>query len=279
VANLSTSGGGYLDLDTPVSAASYEAAMLAAGAGIEAVDLALGGEGENAFLLVRPPGHHALRTHGMGFCLFNNIAVAARHALEARGIERILIFDWDVHHGNGTQDAFYEEASVLFVSMHQQHHYPGTGQAEEIGAAEGRGFTANVPLPAGHGDAAVLAVFDRLLEPLARAFRPQLVLASAGYDSQFRDPLGGLTLSEEAFGWMGFRLRALAQDLQAAGPVCFLEGGYDPQMLGRSITKTLEGLAGNPVELPADKKGVEKGVVQSTIDRLAPFWPGVFVPE
>jgi acetoin utilization deacetylase AcuC-like enzyme len=269
---LAHGGGGRLDWDTVVSSASYDAALLAAGAGLEAVARAAE---EPAFLLVRPPGHHAVRSHGMGFCLFNSIAIAAADALERLGLERVLIFDWDVHHGNGTQDAFYDDARVLFVSMHQEHHYPGTGAAQDVGAGEGQGFTVNLPLPAGCGDGAAILLFARILEPLARSFRPQLVLVSTGYDSQAHDPLGGLGLSEEAFQWMAARLRSLALDLGAGGPVCFLEGGYNPGMMGASISGTLRGLAGEEVALRAEIHHREEYALERTLGQASRFWPGL----
>jgi acetoin utilization deacetylase AcuC-like enzyme len=179
VHGLAAGGGGWLDWDTAVSPESYDAALLAAGAGLSAVDLAVQ-NGQRAFMLVRPPGHHAMPSRGMGFCLFNNIAVAAAHPLEAKGLERVLIVDWDVHHGNGTQAAFSADPRVLFVSSHQAGHYPGTGRAREVGTGAGTGYTVNVPLQPGDGDGAVRLIFESLVEPLARAFEPQLILVSAG---------------------------------------------------------------------------------------------------
>ena len=263
-------GGGSLDLDTVISARSYEAALLAAGAGVEAVDQALDG-GTRAFLLVRPPGHHALRDRGMGFCLFNNIAIAALHALEARGLRRVLIFDWDVHHGNGTQEAFYADPRVLFISMHMSPHYPGTGAVDEVGAGRAAGCTVNVPLRGGCGDGAVAQVFALLVEPLARAFRPELVLVSSGYDSQAGDPLGGLGFSEAAFQWMAAELGRLAE-AAAAGPVCFLEGGYDPEMLGRSVVATVRGLAGEPVAFAPAATPLEHAAVVAAVRVQARYW-------
>ncbi|GAI04383.1 unnamed protein product, partial [marine sediment metagenome] len=180
-------GGGWLDADTVVSPASYDAALYAAGGAIKAVDGVLSGEVESAFALVRPPGHHALRWEAMGFCLFNNIAIAAKHALNSYRLERILIVDFDVHHGNGTQDAFYHDPSVLYFSAHQYPFYPGSGHFDETGAGPGEGYTVNVPLPAWCGDSEYLRVFEEILAPVARRFSPQLILVSAGYDAHWSD--------------------------------------------------------------------------------------------
>ncbi len=278
VSDLSAGGGGRLDWDTVVSPFSCEAALLAAGAGLQATRAAVE-RGQRAFLLVRPPGHHAVFHRGMGFCLFNNIAVAATYALEELGLERVLIVDWDVHHGNGTQAAFYSDPRVVFVSLHEANHYPGTGGAGETGAREAAGHTANVPVPAGSGDGAALALFRDLLEPLARAFGPQLILVSAGYDSQEGDPLGDLRLSTTAFQWMAARLSRLADQLGAAGPVCFLEGGYDPGMMARSIVATIRGLQEQLPDFSPLVSPVEQEAVHLTIAAIRDDWQGVFPPN
>ena len=274
LATLASAGGGRLDWDTGVSPASYEAALLAAGAGVDAVGRAVEA-GERSFLLVRPPGHHALYSRGMGFCLLNKIAVAAACALKELGLERVLIVDWDVHHGNGTQDAFFADRRVLFISMHQDHHYPGTGGREEVGVREGAGYTVNVPVAQGSGDGAVLSLFRRVVEPLARGFRPQLILVSAGFDSQEGDPLGGLRLSEAAFQWMAARLVALAQGLGAAGPVCFLEGGYDPELMAHSVVATVRGLQGVEPPFVPEVQPAEEAAVSATLEAVRSYWPGV----
>jgi acetoin utilization deacetylase AcuC-like enzyme len=271
IRRLAAEGGGWLDWDTAVSPKSFEAATRAAGAGIAAVDRALTGE-QKAFMLVRPPGHHACAARGMGFCLFNNIAVAAAHALEERGLERVLIVDWDVHHGNGTQEIFYDDPRVLFFSLHEFPHYPGTGSTREVGAGTGAGYTVNVPLQAGASDGAVLEAFESLLAPLARAFAPQLLLVSAGYDSQSGDPLGDLRFSRVAFQWMAARLLGMAQELGAAGPLCFLEGGYAPDLLASSIVATLTGLSG---ELPPFQPFVTEGDradIRGALEAIRPWW-------
>jgi acetoin utilization deacetylase AcuC-like enzyme len=275
VRKVAEDGGGWLDMDTAVSPQSYEAALLAAGAGLLAVDRSLE-TGQRAFMLVRPPGHHACRNRGMGFCLFNNIAVAAAHALEERGLERVLIVDWDVHHGNGTQSMFYGESRVLFLSTHEAGHYPGTGMAREVGSGEAAGFTVNVPLQPGDGDGAVRQTFDTLLAPLARAFRPQLVLVSAGYDPQAGDPLGDLRFSQTSFQWMAARLVQLVEETGAVGPLCFLEGGYVPAMMARSVVATIKGLGGDLPEFAPVVTQDERADVRETLEEIRPFWKGAF---
>jgi acetoin utilization deacetylase AcuC-like enzyme len=271
---LAEEGGGRLDWDTVVSPRSYEAALMAAGAGLMAVDRCLSG-GQNAFMLVRPPGHHACRSRGMGFCLFNNIAIAAAYALDELGLDRVLIVDWDVHHGNGTQAAFYTDPRVLFFSTHLAGHFPGTGKAREVGGGEGAGHTVNIPLQAGGGDGAVLLAFESLLAPLARAFQPQLVLISAGYDPQAGDPLGGLCFSETSFQWMSAYLLGLSQEIGASGPLCFLEGGYVPEMMAASVVATLRGLLGEVPPFAPAVSADERADVRETLEEIKPYWKGV----
>jgi len=273
VRRLAESGGGRLDWDTVVSPDSYEAALFAAGAGLQAVDRALEST-QRAFMLVRPPGHHACRFRGMGFCLFNNIAIAALHAIEERGLERVLIFDWDVHHGNGTQEAFYVDPRVLFISTHMAGHYPGTGMTREVGSGPGRGYTVNIPLQRGGGDGAVRMMFDQLVVPLGRAFRPQLLLVSAGYDTQRGDPLGGLTFSQDAFQWMAATLRDLCDELDAPGPLFFLEGGYVPDMMAASVVATLRGTLGEKPVFEPPLSPDEKADVREAIEEIKPYWNG-----
>jgi acetoin utilization deacetylase AcuC-like enzyme len=274
VRQISERGGGSLDMDTTLSPDSYQAALLAAGAGIQAVTDALQ-TGRRAFLLVRPPGHHAGRSRGMGFCLFNSIAVAAAHARAEFGVERVLILDWDVHHGNGTQDIFSDDPHVLYLSFHEKDHYPGTGAAGDVGRGAGAGFSVNAPLTSGSGDGAALLFFSALVEPLARAWRPELLLVSSGFDSQAGDPLGDLALSGTAYQWMAARLCALADELGAAGPVCFLEGGYDPRRMAASIVLTVKGLRGESVEFePRVTVGEERGV-SAAVEAIRPYWEGV----
>ncbi|HYC55571.1 MAG TPA: histone deacetylase, partial [Candidatus Binatia bacterium] len=188
------------DADTPASPGSFEAARLAAGGAIAMADAILAGEADNGFAALRPPGHHAEAWRPMGFCLFNNVAVVARHLRQARGLERVLIVDWDVHHGNGTQNSFYDDDSVMYVSTHQYPFYPGTGAVAEIGAGNAAGYNLNVPMPVGAGDQHFYAAFRELIVPVARQFRPQFVLVSAGFDAHRNDPLASLTLSTDAYG-------------------------------------------------------------------------------
>jgi acetoin utilization deacetylase AcuC-like enzyme len=267
-------GGGSLDLDTTISPRSYDAALCAAGAGIQAVEEAVR-TGSRAFMLVRPPGHHALRTRGMGFCLFNNIAVAAAHARAELGLERVLILDWDVHHGNGTQDIFYDDPHVLYMSFHERDHYPGTGAACDVGSGSGEGYTVNAPLAGGDGDGAALLFFSALVEPLARAWRPQLVLISSGFDSEAGDPLGDLRLSASAYQWMAGRLLDLAGEVGAAGPLCFLEGGYDPRRVAAAIVSTIKGLQGAALGFEPLATAAEMRDVSAAVKELKPYWEGV----
>ena len=215
-----------LDPDTICTASSFEVARLAAGAAIQAVE-------QSGFALVRPPGHHALRDRSMGFCLFNNIAVAARFAQRELGIGRLAILDWDVHHGNGTQDEFWDDEGVLFVSIHQWPFYPGSG-----GPGEGNATTLNVPLAVGAGDDEYLQHLEEVVEPAVRAFEPELLLVSAGFDAAASDPIGGMTVSEEGFRELGRRASGLARRLALV-----LEGGYDVESLALLVGASLEGLS------------------------------------
>ncbi len=238
VRTFAAGGGGWLDGDTLVGPDSVDVAALAAGAGIAAVDAALDGEAPHGFVLGRPPGHHATPVRGMGFCIFNSIAVAAAHAL-ARGLERVLIVDWDVHHGNGTQDAFYESDRVLFASLHQWPLYPGTGDAFERGEGAGAGYTINVPLPAGTGDIGYLDAFATHIGPAADAFRPEVVLVSAGFDAHADDPLANMHMTEKGFAELARQVVRIANTHAEGRIVAFLEGGYDPAALAASVVATL----------------------------------------
>jgi acetoin utilization deacetylase AcuC-like enzyme len=230
-----------LDPDTVLCKASYHAALLAAGGMIRAVDLAA--EGENAFALVRPPGHHALPDRGMGFCLFNNIAIGARHARKI-GYERVLIVDWDVHHGNGTAHVFYDDPSVFYFSVHQYPHYPGTGSSDEAGVGAGHGYTFNVPLPAGSGDAEYADVFEKILVPAATRFDPDIVLVSAGFDAHIDDPLAGMAVTTAGFGKMASVVCSIADRCCEGRLAMVLEGGYDLYALSHSVVGVLEVMAG-----------------------------------
>jgi acetoin utilization deacetylase AcuC-like enzyme len=240
-----------LDGDTPTSNRSYEVALLAAGGVISAVDAVMDSVVgvDSVFALVRPPGHHAEPDMSMGFCLFNNVAIAARYA-QHRGLEKVLIVDWDVHHGNGTQKAFYEDSSVLYFSIHQYPHFPGTGKVNEMGVGEGRGYSINVPLPGGANDADYLYVFNEIMGPAARKFRPDIILVSAGQDGHRDDPLAGMNLTSAGFGQMTGVVRSLAEELCGGRLVLTLEGGYDYGALSDSIVVIFRALMGEIDDVP-----------------------------
>lgn len=244
VKKLAEQGGGWLDADTVVSSGSYEAALYAAGGAMEAVAAVMGGEVGNAFALVRPPGHHATPRGAMGFCLFNNVAIAARYALETFALGRILIIDFDVHHGNGTQEAFYDDPRVFYISTHQYPYYPGTGQTEETGRGDGAGTTINIPLPAGCGDTEYEQVFTQIIAPAARRFSPQLILVSAGYDAHWRDELAMMWVTVTGFARMAETITGLAGELCRERLVLCLEGGYDLAALAASVKATFDVLLG-----------------------------------
>ncbi|HTU85543.1 MAG TPA: histone deacetylase [Solirubrobacteraceae bacterium] len=274
IERVCATGGGHLDLDTVVSPGSFEAALHAAGGAVEMVDLLLDRATPSAFSAHRPPGHHALPARAMGFCLFNNIAVAARHALDARGLERVMILDWDVHHGNGTNDIFHDCDQVLFVSIHQSPLYPGTGPASDIGSGAARGFTVNLPVAPGSGDEVFCSLVDQVAVPLARTFAPQLVLISAGYDAHRDDPLGECAVTEEGFAAMTRSVRWVGETLDA--PVgCVLEGGYDLEALASSVAATLAALR-EPAQAPdADGHREASPVVAQALERVGQWWPAL----
>jgi len=221
--------------DTSVSPTSWEAALRAAGCALAAVDAVMRGEADNAFCAVRPPGHHANANRGMGFCVLNNVALAARHAQRRHGISRVLIVDWDVHHGNGTQDIFYEDDSVFFFSTHQSPLYPGTGRATEAGAGKGLGATLNCPLPAGSGRAEIFEAFEQKLIPAADAFQPEFVIISAGFDSRIGDPLGNFKLTDEDFADLTAMMLAVAKKHAGGRLISALEGGYNLAGLASAV--------------------------------------------
>ena len=274
IERVCATGGGFLDADTVVSPHSFEAALHAAGGAVRMVDLLLEGKAPRAFSAHRPPGHHAETSQAMGFCLFNNIAVAAQYALDRRGLERVMIVDWDVHHGNGTNDIFHATDRVLFVSIHQSPLYPGTGPASDVGSGEGRGFTVNLPVPPGAGDRLFCSFVDQVVDPLARSFSPQLILISAGYDAHRDDPLAECELTEDGYAAM---TRSIRRTCEALGvPVgCVLEGGYALGALARSVAATLAALS---EPLPAPEPGPDAVadaplLVRHARERLAQWWP------
>jgi acetoin utilization deacetylase AcuC-like enzyme len=237
----STSGANQyaLDGDTITSRDSYGVSLLAVGGFLRLLDVIAAGESRAGFALVRPPGHHARPDQAMGFCLFNTIAIGAQHVKRVHGAKRVLIVDWDVHHGNGTQEIFYEDPSVFFISTHQYPFYPGTGAAREVGSGAGEGYTLNIPLPAGCADAEYLGVFHDIVVQAAGSFRPDWILVSAGFDPHKRDPLAGMGVTEKGFASMAAALLRLA-DTHAAGRIAFLlEGGYDLNALSASVAAVL----------------------------------------
>jgi acetoin utilization deacetylase AcuC-like enzyme len=265
----STQLGLWLDHDTYTTVASWDAALYAAGAVLQATDAVVEGRAANAFALVRPPGHHATPARPMGFCLFNSIAIAARHALDTHGLERVAIVDYDVHHGNGTQDVFYGERRALFCSMHGSPLYPGTGAASETGAGDAVGTTLNVPLPHGAGDVGGARVFDELIAPAVRRFAPQMIFVSAGFDGHWADPLGPLALSVAGYAALTGRLLALAGELCEGRIVLVLEGGYDRQALGACVVAALRVLLGrDPGADPLGPAGGEEPDLSALIERL-----------
>ena len=242
VRQVAGQGGIWLDPDTYVSQRSYDAALRAAGGCLAAVDAVLAAEVESAFCLVRPPGHHATPWRAMGFCLFNNVAVAVEYARRRHGLRRLAVVDFDVHHGNGTNDAFYFDPDVLYFSTHEYPFYPGGGHWRETGQGAGEGATVNVPLPAGSGDAVFSRIWEDLLAPVVRRFEPELVLVSAGYDGHFADPLASLALSAAGYYEMVAGLRDLARELCGGRLVLTLEGGYELTALSWSVRGSLEAL-------------------------------------
>ena len=270
ISRAAAAGGGYLDPDTVLSAGSFDAALHAAGGAVAMVDLVLDGAAPCAFSCHRPPGHHALIARAMGFCLFNNIAVAARHAVAGRGLERVMIVDFDVHHGNGTNDIFHADPSVLFVSIHEWPLYPGTGSAADVGSGAGAGFTVNLPVPGGSGDHVFTSLVRGVALPLALAWEPQLLLISAGFDAHQADPLADCLVTEAGYAAMGGLLAGVALELGIpVGGV--LEGGYDLRALSRSLAATLEALAAGGVG-PAEADGLAPVAVAAR-ERLAERWP------
>ncbi len=242
VEKAALTGGGWLDGDTYCTARSYDVALRAAGAAMHAADLVMRGESRAAFGLVRPPGHHATPDQAMGFCLFNNAAVAARTAQRVHGAERVAIVDIDVHHGNGTQDVFYEDASVLYCSLHQWPLYPGTGLAGETGLGRGAGTTLNVPLPPGTDGERWLYAFESRVVPAVRAHAPELIIVSAGYDAHEADPLAELRLSTDTYAQVAGRLAEIAGEVCGGRMVWVLEGGYDLSALAASVGASLHAL-------------------------------------
>ena len=236
-----------LDPDTQTTAQSYEAALHAAGGVSALIDAVLDGEIENGFALVRPPGHHAEARRAMGFCLFNNVAIGAAYARQRRGLERILIIDWDLHHGNGTQHSFWNSPEVLYFSTHQYPYYPGSGALDEVGGQEAPGFTVNVPLSSGCLDEDFAQIFERILVPIGRQFKPELILVSAGFDTYYEDPLGAMMVTPKGFARLTRIVRGLAEAVCRGRLVLALEGGYHLNGLSQSVLAVLRELQGDSV--------------------------------
>ena len=266
IEEFTAAGGGMIDMDTVAGSGSWEAALHAAGGAAHAAERVLA-EGGVAICGMRPPGHHAERARAMGFCLFNNVAVAAAHATHACGAERVLVLDWDVHHGNGTEEIFARSPEVLYTSIHQWPLYPGTGSATYAGEGEGEGFTINLPVPPGAGSQEFTALVEHVVAPVGRAFDPGLIAISAGFDAHRDDPLANCEVDEAGFADMAATMRDLGREVDAPVLVC-LEGGYDPEALARSLVATTEALTGDRPARPA-----EPALAEEAVRRVAAHWP------
>ncbi len=267
-----------LDPDTFTNEHSYRAAVRAAGGVISSVEAAVRGGLDGAFALVRPPGHHAEADQGLGFCLFNNVAVASQYALERLGLERVLIFDWDVHHGNGTMHSFYDTDRVLYCSTHEYPHYPGSGRIDEIGQGPGAGYTVNIPLPPGQGDEEYVEIIERVLRPIALEYKPELILVSAGFDVAQGDPLGDMDVSTAGFARMTEQLCDISAACCQGRLVFVLEGGYDLHALPAGVSAVLTTLAtgtsgGKPTESGGRGASPQtNAVIEAVRARLRPHW-------
>ena len=258
----------FLDADTQTSPGSYQAALLAAGGLCNAIKMVNAGELNNAFALVRPPGHHAERNRGMGFCLFNNVAIGAIYAQKELGLKRILIADWDLHHGNSTQHSFEDDPSILYFSTHQYPYYPGSGSFQEVGRGAGEGYTVNVPLSTGYGDAEYIAIYQQILQPIAMEFKPDFVLASVGGDIHKDDPLGGMSVTPDGFAGLTRTLMEIARSSCDGKLVLTLEGGYNLQGLRDSVKAVLKELRGESTIKDRDWSGKEdKRILNPVLDK------------
>jgi len=270
-----------LDPDTGTSAGSWNAAIRAAGAVLDGIDLVMSGRAANGFALVRPPGHHAESDRAMGFCLFNNAAIGAQYLVHRHKLNRVLVIDWDIHHGNGTQHSFYRDPKVLYFSTHQYPYYPGTGAIEEVGDMAGRGYTVNVPLPGGQGNSDYSYIFTDLLLPLARAYKPEFVLVSAGYDIYARDPLGTMEVTPQGFYGLTCIVRRLAEELCGGRLLLTLEGGYNVAGIADSVKQTILGLTNRDATGEANRDFKERpgvvpvtqGIVGKVKKTQSAFWP------
>lgn len=269
-----------LDPDTVATAETYDVARLAAGGVISAIDSVVAKEADNAFALVRPPGHHAQAATAAGFCIFNNIAIGARHALARCGMDRVLIVDWDLHHGNGTQEAFYDDRQVLYFSTHQFPGYPGTGSLDEMGKGMGLGYTLNVPLRPGADDGLYVRLFRDILAPVALSFKPDIILVSAGFDIYVADPLGDMKVTPEGFAGLTRILLNLAEECCGGRLVVVLEGGYHIQGLTKCVRAVLHELLGETRasketlnQMIAGTDGKADRLIERVREQFAPYWP------
>ncbi len=261
--------GASLDPDTVSSPGTWSAALHAAGGAVAAVDALLSGETRLAFSGMRPPGHHAEPAAAMGFCFFNNVAIGAQHALDSHRLTRVFILDWDVHHGNGTNDIFHETSAVLFASIHQSPLYPGTGALRDVGSAEGKGYSINLPVRPGSGEKEWLSLVEHVVLPAAKQFEPELVLVSAGFDAHRRDPLASCMLETSSFAQLALHVRRLAEDLEVPIGVV-LEGGYDLEGLSSSVVATLEAFSTDNGEAP---RSFERGpAVEAAAETVGLYW-------
>ncbi len=267
-----------LDPDTGTNEYSYEAARLASGGVFAAIDAIMAGDVNNAFALVRPPGHHAEKDHAMGFCLFNNVALGAHYARRVLGLERVMIVDWDLHHGNGTQHSFYSDPSVLYLSTHQYPYYPGSGGLEQVGSGGGRGYTVNIPLEPGAGDMDFAAIYNRIVDPVGRAFNPDFILVSAGFDIYERDPLGGMEVTVNGFAYLARVLIRIAQSCCGGRILFCLEGGYNLYGLRDGVVGVLMEMKGESLlepdysrELGMARDGPES--IGMILANYREFWP------
>jgi acetoin utilization deacetylase AcuC-like enzyme len=269
----------FLDPDTATSPESYEIAKLAVGGVCNAIDSVIEGKVDNAFALVRPPGHHAEKDTAAGFCIFNNIAIGAMHAILKHHLKRVLIVDWDLHHGNGTQHSFYSDPRILYFSTHQYPYYPGTGSLQEIGQGKAEGYTINVPLRGGTGDASFVKIFRKVLQPVALEFKPELVLLSAGFDTYFQDPLGAMRVTPEGFSAMTRILLNIADACCQGRLVAVLEGGYHVAGLTKSVKAVLEEMLDEThvseeklasLEEEADED--TNHIIKQVCSKINPYW-------
>jgi acetoin utilization deacetylase AcuC-like enzyme len=262
-----------LDPDTYTSVDSFRAAELAAGGTLALVESVVGGEIDNGYALIRPPGHHAEQARAKGFCLFNNVAIGAAHAIVKLGMKRVMIADWDLHHGNGTMHSFYNRADVLYFSIHQYPYFPGTGAAADIGAGEGVGYTVNVPVAPGMGNREYRAIFREVLAPVAKQFAPELILVSTGFDTYRRDPLGGMKMTVEGYGALTHELMQMA-DISCGGKLgLVLEGGYNLEGLSQGVAFTIRTLLGEYQPEPQDEDpGLAGPFIEATRQAHSEYW-------